>query len=95
MINAPQPQVLVQQIPDPRLPLPTYLSECMRSGLKPSEAFFHYFNQNRLAYGGFKFFMQRGGNELIGYLATPQGQKWLKQDDNLKDFFEYLVVISR
>jgi len=96
MLGVPQQaQVMVQSIPDPRLPIEVYLSECKRLGLKPSEAFFHYFNQHRMAYGGFKFFMQQGGKDMIGYLATPEGVEWLGKEENLKDFFEYLMKVSR
>lgn len=86
---------MVQQIPDPRQPLQVYLNQCMSAGLKPSEAFFHYFNQHRLAYGGFKFFMQRGGQDLMGFLATEQGIEWLQKGENLKDFFGYLMAMAR
>lgn len=96
MLPQPPPMNLsVKSIPDPRQPLPYYLTQCIGRDLLPSETFYHYFNVHRLAFGGFKFFMNRGGSELIGQLATEQGLDWLKKGDNLRDFFQYLVSIAR
>lgn len=96
MLPQQLPQSLaVKTIPDPRQPLTIYITQCIGAGLKPSEAFFHYFNVHRMAFGGFKFFMKRGGGDLLGQLATEQGLNWLKKDDNLRDFFQYLVSVGR
>ena len=89
------PAVAVQTIPNPKMPLRQYISECIRLGLKPSQAFYHWFQANQMAFGLFRMFMRGGGKDLIGELVTPQGMKWLREEGNLEDFFGYLLTISR
>jgi len=88
-------QVNVRQIPNPSLPIKEYIRECIRLGLKPSEAFYHYFTQHQIVFGLFRTFMKSGGGDLITELGTPLGQEWLEKDNNLNDFFSYLITIGR